>query len=163
MKKLKELSREYLLARKKFRDATDHNPILSGNDNIVGRIGEFVAIQFLEKELKRRNINKNKNPVQAGYDIVADRKRVSVKTISSENISGCTTPIKQPWDELLLIELGEDSRVLRIGYLTSKEFKKWPLYRPGWRPVACRSMFGRNGLISQKGRIFDGKKVGVYL
>lgn len=157
--KLKKLSREYLLARKKFRDATDKDPLLSGNDNIVGRIGEFIAHQFLQHKLKRKKIIKNPNPVQKGYDIIADGQKVSVKTITGENASGRTTPIKQPWDELLLIELGKDSRLLRIGYLTSKDFKTWPAYRIGWCPVASRSMFNKKGLIFVNGKIFEGANV----
>ena len=163
MKKLKELSREYLLARKKFRDTTDRDPLLSGNDNIVGRIGEFIAAQFLKKELKRRNVVKNQSPVEKGYDIVADGNRVSVKTISAENTSGRTTPIKEPWDELLLVELGENSRVLRIGYLTIKGFRMYSRYRAGWFPVASRSMFSKNNLIGEKGKIFVGSRVEEYL
>lgn len=163
MKKLKELSREYLLARKKFRDATDHDPILSGNDNIVGRIGEFVTVQFLKRELKRKKVVKNKNPVQIGYDIIADRRRISVKTITAENASGRTTKINQPWDEFVLVELGEDSRVFRIGYLTSNDYKKWSGFRNDKYPIASRSMFGKNGLISKHGKIFEGKQTDGYL
>ncbi|MFA4844975.1 MAG: hypothetical protein WC654_00235 [Patescibacteria group bacterium] len=163
MKKLRELSREYLLARQKFRKATDQDPLLSGNDNIVGRIGEFIAVQFLKEELGRKKIVKNPNPVQKGYDIVADRKKVSVKTITAENATGRTTSIKEPWDELILVELNDESRVSRIGYVKFVDFKKWSKYRKDWYPVASRTMFNEDGLIGEQGDICEGKKVERYL
>lgn len=163
----RKLSREYLLARKKFRDATDKDRLLSGNDNIVGRIGEFVVVQFLKKELKRKNVERNESPVQKGYDIIADGKRVSVKTITAENTSGRTTFIKQSWDEFVLVELGGDSRVLRIGYITNKDleiFRKSQSRKKDWCPVASRSMFHKNGIFSQRKRkILEGVEVKDYL
>lgn len=158
---LRKLSREYLQARKKFRDATDKNSLLSGNDNIVGRIGEFIAVQFLEKEFKRKNITRNQNPVERGYDIIADQKKVSVKTITAENSSGRTTKIKDPWDEFVLVEIGENNQVLRIGYLVKKDFLT--IYPNDQYPVAARSMFHEGHIIFQKGKIFQGKRVQNYL
>ncbi len=162
----KKLSRAYLLARRRFKDATHKEHPLRGNDNIVGIIGEFVAVQFLEKEFKRKSVKRNENPVEKGYDIVADGKKVSVKTITAENASGRTTPIKEPWDELVLVELGENSRVLRIGYTTYKEFehfRKSLNEGEDWRPVASRSMFNKGGLVFEKRKIFEGTEVKDYL
>ena len=46
---LKVLAKNYFFARQSFLSAISHDhPELGGNDNIVGRIGEFIALQFLE-------------------------------------------------------------------------------------------------------------------
>lgn len=163
--RLKKLVRDYLVARKKFRNAADKVPVLRGNDNIIGRIGEFIAVQFLEHRLNRKVVSKNENTVQKGYDIEADGKRVSVKIITSENESGRTTPIKDPWDELIIIELGETSKVNRIGFITRNKFvkaiKENLLKNPN--PIATRSMFNERRLFKRYGEIFTGKDVNDYL
>ncbi len=80
-------------ARRKFRRAADKIPELNGNDNLVGRIGEFIALQFLQIKLRRKKLVRNTSAVQKGYDIIADGEKISVKIITSENLSGRTTPI----------------------------------------------------------------------
>lgn len=163
--KLRKLAREYLVARKKFRDEADKIPELAGNDNIVGRIGEFIAVQFLEHKLKRKVVSRNENMVQAGYDIEADGKKVSVKIITSENKSGRTTPIKDPWDELIIVELGENFKVGRIGYIIRGKFDdafRERLLKKA-NPIASRSMFGKGGLFERYGKIFTSKDMGEYL
>jgi len=162
--KLKELARDYLIARKKFRDAADKIPELTGNDNIIGRIGEFIAMQFLEHKLKRKAI-RNENMIQAGYDINANGKKVSVKTITSENKKGRTTPIKDPWDELIIIELGESFKVSRIGYISRDKFKKAlkEKFLKNPNPIASRSMLKEKRLFGKYGQIFTSKDIGEYL
>lgn len=162
--KLKKLARDYLIARKRFRDAADKIPELAGNDNIIGRIGEFIAIQFLEHKLKRKAF-KNKNMVQKGYDINANGKKVSVKTITSENKSGITSPIKDPWDELIIIELGKNSKVKQIGYISRDKFKKAlkEKFLKNPNPSVSRSMLKKKRLFGKYGQIFTSKDIGKYL
>jgi len=163
--KLKKIARDYLVARKKFRDEADKIPELFGNDNIIGRIGEFIALQFLEHELKRKRINRNENMVQVGYDIMADNKMVSVKIITSENKKGNTTPIKDPWDELIIIELGEDSKINKIGFITKDTFKKAikDKFLTNNNPIASRSMLKEGRLFNIYGKIFISEDVKKYL
>jgi hypothetical protein len=162
--KLKKLARDYLVARKKFRDVADNIPELAGNDNIIGRIGEFIAMQFLEHRLDRKPI-RNKNMVQSGYDIKANGKKVSVKIITFENKKGRTTPIKNPWDELIVIELGENSKVSQIGYISKDKFRKAlkEKFFINPNPVASRSMLKKDRLFDIYGKIFTSKDIGEYL
>lgn len=103
--KLKKVCKNYLKARREFLDISNQQNELFGNDNIVGRIGEFIAIQFL-RNYSRVPI-KNLNKTQKGYDLLCNNKKISVKTITCENLTKRTTRIKDPWDELVLIELKE--------------------------------------------------------
>jgi len=162
---IKKLSRDYLIARKKFRDTADSIPEIDGNDNIVGRIGEFIALQFLKYTLKKKLVFRNKNMVQAGYDIMADNKKVSVKIITAENKKGRTTPIKEPWDELIIIELGDNSKISKIGFITKKQFKKslTDNFLTNINPIASRSMLKNNKLFDIYGNIYNGKSVEKYL
>ena len=162
-KSLRKSAKEYLRAREKFRSMTDNIPELNGNDNLVGRIGEFIAVQFIELTLKRKNVTRNTNAVQAGYDIVADNRRVSVKIITSENHTGRTTPIRDPWDELVLIELGERADVMKIGFLTRKEFEAAYKGSPSHPPIASRNMLKEDGLIGKYGKVYTGRAVKRYL
>ena len=157
-KKLRKLSRDYLTARQSFRKATDNDPLLSGNDNIVGRIGEFIACQFLVNQLKRSKVARNKNIVEQGYDVIADGKMVSVKTITSENIRGRSTRVKSPWDELVLIDL-QAGKVNRIGYLERNNLKN----HGHDNPVARLMMLSKNGLIGKYGKVYSGKEISNYL
>ncbi|MEZ4991878.1 MAG: hypothetical protein R2824_15765 [Saprospiraceae bacterium] len=50
IQKLKNTAKEYLIARKKFLDIANDTIELSGNDNIIGRIGEFIAYQLLKSQ-----------------------------------------------------------------------------------------------------------------
>lgn len=162
---LKKTAKAYLRARKKFRKATDKIPELNGNDNLVGRIGEFVAFQFLQGKLKRKKVIRNTSAVQKGYDIIADGKKVSVKIITSENISGRTTPIRDPWDELIFIDLGENAKIKRIGVLGRKGFEQAlkNKFIKNRNPIARRSMLNATDLIGNYGKIYSGDDVKGYL
>ncbi|MFA5208392.1 MAG: hypothetical protein WC428_07165 [Candidatus Paceibacterota bacterium] len=162
---LKKLAKNYLVARKNFREAADKIPELNGNDNIIGRIGEFIALQFLKHKLKRKKVARNENMVQVGYDIIADNKKVSVKIITSENKKGSTTPIKNPWDELIIIELGENSKINKIGFITKNRFKKAinNNFLKNKNPIASRSMLKKDRLFDIYGNIYSSKDVGEYI
>jgi len=156
---LKDAAKAYLIARKDFKIIADETPELRGNDNLIGRIGEFIAIQFLKQGLNREIVQRNKNIVEAGYDIEADGQKVSVKIITNENKAGRNTRVRNPWDELVLIELN-GCKVLRIGHLKKKRLAK---SHPNANPVATRTMLNVNGLIGRHGKVYSGKDVERYL
>lgn len=160
--KLKKIAKSYLHARKEFKRLTDKTPELCGNDNLVGRIGEFIAIQFLERQLERKSVLRNSHSNEAGYDIIADGKKVSVKTITNENERGIGTKVTNPWDELLIIEFDE-TKVKKIGYITKEMLKK--AHHTTLNPRVRRSMLNKKGLIltTHGGRVYSGKDVERYL
>lgn len=160
---LKRLAREYLKARHIFLKAALKLPDLHGNDNIVGRIGELVAIQFLRDQ--KRKVEKNASAVQKGFDLMtSDKKMISVKTITAENKSGRTTKIKDPWDELVLITLNEKYKVDKIGHIKNSQLQK--IFNQGGitslEPYATRKLLEDGVLFSEK-NIYQGKKVLKYL
>lgn len=157
--KLRILCRDYLLARKKFREIADKIPELAGNDNIIGRIGEFIALQFLRDICRRTHVVRNENPVEAGYDILADGKKVSVKIITSENENGRITRIKDPWNELVLIEI-DYVKILRIGFLERETLVERKMNQ---NPIAKRSMLNDHGTIGKYGKVYTGDRVEKYL
>lgn len=155
---LREVSTKYLIARKEFLDVANETEELSGNDNIIGRIGEFIAYQFLSD----RNPRKNENISEKGFDIICDQNtRVSVKTITSENKAKRTTRIKEPWDELMVIELGEKGIINRIGQLTKEEFLKALSQNRnfGNEPFCKLTMLNPNGLIGRYGKVLSHKEI----
>jgi hypothetical protein len=157
--KLKKISRDYLCARKKFREIADTIPELTGNDNIVGRIGEFIALQFLRDICGNNNVIRNECMVEAGYDILADGRKVSVKIITSENTTGATTRVRDPWDELVLIEL-DGCNVARIGFLKKEKLAE---EHGKLNPIARRTMLNERGLIGRYGKVYSGNAVKKYL
>lgn len=60
---------QYIHARKKILKLRERYPHRFGvNDNIIGRIGEFIALRFLEKQ--GQNPKKVLNPSNEGFDLV---------------------------------------------------------------------------------------------
>ena len=97
-KERKNVSLAYLKAREIFREYADQDPVLQGNDNILGRIGEAIAHSFLE-HLGRKPIV-NINQTNPGYDITCqdNGEQVSVKMITNENKSGSTSKIRKSFN-----------------------------------------------------------------
>lgn len=165
--KIKEKIRKYLIARKEFLDFANKNDDLIGNDNIIGRIGEYIAINFYkEKGLKPIRAKTSNNPT---FDLIVNRKYVSVKIITSENKKGKTTEISDKknnsWDEVLIILLNEEYKVYKIGLLKRKIFeeeKKKGNYK-NKRFIADRKLFDPNGIFEQFGEVWSGKAVERYL
>ncbi len=163
-KKLKDLAIDYLAARHKFLKSSNEFEELSGNDNIVGRIGELIAIQYLRDQ--GRIVKKNSNPVQKGYDLIADEvHQVSVKIITAENKFGRTTRIKQPWNELIFIKLNSTYQVDIIGHINLDGFLK--AIRDGFlkgnEPYADIKLLRDEGLFEKYGTRINGKSVKRYL
>ncbi len=69
--------RAYIAARRNlFALAEEYHQELGGNDNIIGRLGEYIAIKYLGVRFKEKARCKS----QAGHDVICvDGKRVSVK------------------------------------------------------------------------------------
>lgn len=163
-KKLKKYAVDYLLARHKFLTETEKEDLLSGNDNLVGRIGEFIAINFLKRQ--GRLVTKNKNKVEKGYDLETnDKAKVSVKLITAENNRGRTNRVKNPWTEFVLITLNDKYKVDRIGHIKKNEILQ--AVKTGFlkteEPYANRRMLKDNGLFEQYGRLYKDKDVIDYL
>jgi len=160
---LRNLAKAYLEARHIFLKAASSLPDLHGNDNIVGRIGELVAIQFLRDQ--GRVLEKNASPVQKGFDLLtSDKRMISVKVITAENKSGRTTRIKEPWDEFLLITLNDKYRVDKLGHTTKAQLKK-AFYKgtiSSLEPYTTRKLL-ENRILFPARQVFSGKKVLKYL
>jgi hypothetical protein len=156
IEELRKTAKSYLLARKKFLDVANETAELSGNDNIIGRIGEFIAYQLLENQ--NRSPIKNGSKSEPGYDLTCDSgTRVSVKTITHENETQRTTRIKEPWDELILIELNDSATIERIGILKKSEFKiaRTENTRFSLEPYCKLSMLNPKGLIGMYGIVLQ--------
>jgi len=147
--------RSYLTGRKYFLTvAQRYAEDLKGNDNIIGRIGEYIAINYLRR--KKMTPKKVRSKSQQGYDIICKgNKKVSVKIITKENILGRTTRLTEPWDDFVLIEFDKNYKVKQIGHLTKKEFKKALKDHPGWskKPYVKTTMLGKKGLIGKYGEL----------
>ena len=152
---IKKAINDYLAARKTFLEVAQRYPAeLRGNDNIIGRIGEYRAFTYLRS--KNMTPQKAKSTSQQGYDIICNSNRkISVKTITSENTLGRTVRLTDPWDDFVLIELNEDYKVKRLGHLTREGFNKAVKENPTWskKPYVKRTMLGNKGIIGRYGDV----------
>jgi hypothetical protein len=159
--RLKAMAREYLQARHQFLTSAAAHPELSGNDNIMGRIGEMVAVQFLRSQ--GRKVDKHKASNHAITDLVAvddngTTRLVSVKLISAENKRGTTTPLKPGWDDFILVELQANYEVKRLGWLNIEAVQSQEqeaLVESS--PITNRSMLTTKGIIGRFGRVYDSE------
>lgn len=151
-----QLAKKYLQARREFLMEADKIPELSGNDNIVGRIGELIALQFLEKQ--NRSVTKVKNKVNKGFDLTCtEGSSISVKLITTENKSGRTTKLKQPWSELILISLNDLYLVDRIGHITCERFQEAQADRLITQNAYADRKYLNNGHLFEKyGSLYQG-------
>ena len=163
--KFKTTAKNYLKARRDFLTIAEKTDWLFGNDNLVGRIGEFIAYQFLHDN--NRQPKRPASKTEKGFDFICDngQKRVSVKTITAENKVGSTTVITEPWDELILIIINENIKIEKLGILTKEQFQKAADsgHIKSKKPYARRTMLGQKGLISKFGIIVDQKILNKYL
>jgi hypothetical protein len=164
MENLKKTAKDYLTARKKFLAIADNTHWLFGNDNLVGRIGEFIAYQYLHEN--KRNPERPTSKTQKGYDFICDKKKtkISVKTITHENKAGTTTVITEPWDELILITINDKIKIDKFGILTKEQFNAAlnAKHLTSKTPYASRTMVGAKGLISKFGTFVDKKITDKY-
>lgn len=147
---------DYIKARKRIIQLGERYPDhIGGNDNIIGRIGEYYAIRFLER--KGHSPAKGPNTSNKGYDLIDTKTKIrtQVKVITTENRAGRTVRVREPWDQLLLITLDENYGVDRIGLLTKGQFKQARKECPGWvaEPFVKLTMLGPKGLIGKYGTV----------
>ena len=153
---------KYLHARKNILElGRNHPERIGGNDNIIGRIGEFIALRFLESlGQKPEKILHSSNP---GYDLVENNIQTQVKVITSENKKGKNVRLKKPWNQFVLIELGEHYKPKKIGVLTEAQHQTALSENDGWSqtPVTKLSMLGPKGLIGRYGTIYEKNEVAI--
>ena len=165
LNKFKTTAKNYLKARQDFLKIAEKTDWLFGNDNLVGRIGEFIAFQYLHEHnrLPKRPTSKT----EKGFDLICDngKTKISVKTITAENKAGSTTVITEPWDELILILIDDNLKIEKIGILTKEQFinANDSGHIKSKKPYARRTMLGPKGLISKFGVILDHKLLNNYL
>jgi hypothetical protein len=136
-----------------------HPDRFAGNDNMVGRFGEFIALQFLER-LGQRPV-KVADLANAGFDLVEGTVRTQVKVISAENQLGRSVRLKEPWDQLMLIQLCPDYRPLRLGLLTKEQCSaaRQAGHISSPNPFVTLGMLGPRGLISKYGRVYEQHEI----
>ncbi len=158
-------ARNYLKSRRDFLTIAEKTDWLFGNDNLVGRIGEFIAYQYLHdhNRLPKRPTSKT----EKGFDFICDNglTKISVKTITAENKIGSTTIITEPWDELILITIDENAKIQKFGILTKEQFNKAidSGHLKSNKPYARRTMVGPKGLITKFGKIIPEQITNNYL
>ena len=162
--KLQNLAVAYLNARKKFLQKAKDLEHLKGNDNIMGRIGELVALQFFKKVhgiVLSKAFKKNEKE----YDLCSEDKkiRVSVKLMSCENQSGQTTKITGNWTDFVFVHL-KDYKVTEIGHIDRQGFNKAVKEKKiSPNPFTRRTMLGEEHLLGKYGKVRRGKEVEGYL
>ena len=146
---------KYLFARHELLVLGRAHPTrIGGNDNIIGRIGEFIGLRFLESlgQHPLKILHKS----NCGFDLIEGELRTQVKVITEENQRGCTVRLTEPWNQLLLIELGAHYKPIRIGLLTKDQHKLALGENRSWshKPIVKRTMLGPKGLIARYGRVY---------
>lgn len=145
---------KYLQARKLILELGETYPDrIGGNDNIIGRIGEFIALRFLEAEGQRPT--KVDGGSNRGYDLIEGTTKTQVKVITTENQNGRTVRLKKPWNQFVLIELGEHYKPVRIGLISESQHEVALSENPKWsrNPFVKLTMMGDKGLIGKYGKV----------
>lgn len=161
-KEIKEAIEAYLQARKRIlvlgREAPE---CIGGNDNIIGRIGEFLGLRFLESQ--GQTPQKAEGLSNPGYDLIEGDCLTQVKAITQENQRGRSVRLTPGWNQFLLIELGEHYTPIRIGLLTKAQQQQ--AIHDGFSktetPVVSLSMLSTRGLIGCYGKVFTGPEVEI--
>jgi hypothetical protein len=148
--------RDYLTARRQFFELAELYPDeMRGNDNIIGRIGEYLALQFLRA--RGRLPTKTQNLSEKGFDLQDGPLKISVKIVTSENTRERLGRLKEPWDELILIRLHTSDLSGTVGLITRQAFVEARTRdaRLSLRPVVRTSMLRPRGLIHVHGEVQD--------
>ncbi len=152
MRKVEDAIISYLRSRNNLLSIALRYPhLLSGNDNVIGRIGEYLAITFLKR--KGRIVSKVLSKSQKGHDLLDGNTKISVKILTTENVRGRGLRLTEPWDELVLIVFDTDTLDYRVGHLTKPQFQQARRENPGWGtlPHVKTTMLGPKGLIGKYG------------
>ena len=150
----------YLQARKNILDLSRKYPNrIGGNDNIIGRIGEFIALRFLESigQIPQK-IEGSSNP---GYDLYEGSIKTQVKVVTEENQKGRNVRLKKPWNQFLLIELGKHYKPIKIGILSEAQHETALQENPSWSksPIVKLTMLGEKGLIGRYGKVYGKDEI----
>ncbi|MGS2743920.1 hypothetical protein ACU6TU_10035 [Halomonas sp. LS-001] len=127
---------------------------IGGNDNIIGRIGEFIGLRFLEALGQEPvMVPGSSNP---GFDLEEGDQLTQVKAITHENRRGRTVRLTPGWTQFTLIELGEHYIPERVGLLTlpQQEQALADGFAKTATPVVSLTMLGPKGLIGTYGRVY---------
>jgi hypothetical protein len=141
-----KVSNDYLAARKAFAAIADSNDWLRGNDNYIGRIGEMVAMRYLQKYygLQFKDIQE-RNKSRKSVDLKAGGTWWSVKCVTDESQTGRTSPYHtleregQPgmwfWPPLIIVRIEyvrtEEVRISGIAYPKGLEAATGEIGEPG--------------------------------
>ncbi len=153
---------EYLQARSNILAVGRKYPDrFGGNDNIIGRIGEFLALRFLESIGQHPSmIGHSSNP---GYDLIEGNIQTQVKVITSENKKGRNVRLKKPWNQFLLIELGNQYKPESFGLLTEAQHFQAIEDNPTWSqtPIVKLTMLGPKGLLGKYGQVYRASQLSI--
>jgi len=149
MEAIRNAFRAYIDARRALLALSKlHLTELSGNDNMVGRLGEYLAVVHL----RSIGLEPKKAPSksQRGFDLVCGRRRFSVKILTSENERGRSTRLKDPWTDFILIAFHFDTLSYKLAHITRKQFAaaRRRDQRLSKNPVVKASMLGKRGLVA---------------
>ncbi len=159
---MKSIANDYLKARETFIKRSRDFHELDGNDNIIGRIGEYIALKYLNS--CGRIVSKCPNKVNKGFDLKCkEGGKISVKLITAENKSGRTTTLKQPWTELIIIRLSPAYKVDRIGHIQYDKFSQVQDQYFGKEAYANRKLLDDGGLFAKYGTLLKGDEVANFL
>lgn len=159
---IKKAIKQYWQARKNLLEIGKRYPErIGGNDNIIGRIGEFIALRFLESI--GQHPEKEWHSSNPGYDLHEGSILTQVKVITDENSNGKSMRLKKPWNQFVLIQLNEEHDAEKIGLLTEEEHKQAMRENTGWSdsPVVKLSMLGVKGLIGRYGKVYTKNEINI--
>jgi hypothetical protein len=147
---------DYVKARKHLIDMGNKYPdLFSGNDNMIGRIGEFFGLLYLKSIGQRPlKVPSKSNP---GYDFIDEVTNVKtqVKVISCENKNGTSVRLVEPWDQFILFTLNDDYMIDKLGFINKIQFNRAleeEINRCA-NPIVNRSMNEPKGLVGKYGKV----------
>lgn len=146
----------YITARRHLLSLGDEWPDrIGGNDNLIGRIGEFIALRFLESI--GQTPKKVLNPTNAGFDFRDGGRLTQVKVITKENTGRRIGRLTGKWTQFVLIELDPSYAPLRIGILAASQHRKALTANPRWskEPIVKITMLNPGGLVGRYGEVHD--------
>ncbi len=147
---------QYVSVRRELISIGQRYPhLIGGNDNMIGRIGEFYAIETLQT--MGQSPIKEANSSRKGFDLrdKITRIRTQVKVISSENKLGRSVRLVEPWDQLVLLVLDSTYKPSKVGILNKPDFNRARRMFPSIskRPFVKITMLGKKGLIGKFGEV----------
>ncbi|MDR5892330.1 hypothetical protein QC820_05835 [Halomonas mongoliensis] len=83
---------------------------IGGNDNIIGRIGEFIGLRFLEALGQRPEKVEGASKPGYDYDLVEGACRTQVKAITYENQRGRSVRLTPGWTQFEVVQLERTPR-----------------------------------------------------